>query len=134
MLDPVQVAGVTISRATLHNEDEIKRLGVKIGDTVVIERAGDVIPAVVQVLEHLRTGREKQFHMPSTCPICETPLVRLGREVALRCPNLSCQAQRKEALYHFVSRKAFDIEGLGPKIIDRLIDEHLLEDAADIFE
>ena len=134
LLKPVQVAGVTISRATLHNEDEIKRLGVEIGDTVVVERAGDVIPAVVQVVKDLRTGAEKEFHMPKTCPICKSELIRLEGEAVRRCPNVDCQAKRREYLYHFVSRKAFDIDGLGPKIIDQLMEQGLVRDAVDLFE
>ncbi|MBI2577606.1 MAG: NAD-dependent DNA ligase LigA [Candidatus Wildermuthbacteria bacterium] len=133
-LEPVQVAGVKVSRATLHNEDEIKRLGVKIGDTVIIERAGDVIPAVVQVIKDLRTGEEKDFSMPKHCPICGTKLLRPVGEVVWRCPNAECRARKREFLYHFVSRKAFDIEGLGPKILDKLMDEHLITGPSDIFE
>tara|TARA_Y100000310_G_scaffold85265_2_gene82127 strand:+ start:14557 stop:16560 length:2004 start_codon:yes stop_codon:yes gene_type:complete len=133
-LEPVKVGGVTISRATLHNEDEIKRLGVKIGDTIIIERAGDVIPAVFKVLKDLRTGKEKEFKMPKKCSVCDTTLLRPKGEVAWRCPNLNCQAQRKESLYHFVSKKAFDIKGLGPKIIDKLMDENLISQASDLFE
>ena len=132
-LEPVQVGGITISRATLHNEDQIKKLKVEIGDTVIIERAGDVIPAVVKVLPKLRTGREKRFKMPETCPVCGTRLARPEGEVLKRCPNQNCQARRKEFLYHFVSRKAFDIEGLGPKIINQLMDENLISRPSDIF-
>ncbi len=134
ILQPVQVAGVTISRATLHNEDEIRRLGVRIGDTVVVERAGDVIPAVVRVIKDLREGSEKEFRMPEYCVICKTKLVRKEGEVARKCPNTKCQAKRRESLYHFVSRKGFDIEGLGPKIIDQLMEQGLVRDAGDLFE
>ncbi|MDO8470490.1 MAG: NAD-dependent DNA ligase LigA [bacterium] len=134
LLEPVEVAGVTISRATLHNEDEIRRLGVKIGDTVIVERAGDVIPAVVKALGELRSGKEKAFHMPSACPICKSLLKRPEGEKVWRCKNKDCQAQRRELLYHFVSKKGFDIAGLGPKIIDTLIEEHLISGAADIFQ
>jgi len=133
-LKPVKVEGVTISRATLHNADQIKRLGVKIGDTVVIERAGDVIPAVAKVLKELRTGEEKSFTFPKTCPQCSTKLVRPENEVVWRCPNPNCPARKREFLYHFVSRKAFNIDGLGPKIIDQLVEENLLSGAADLFE
>ncbi|MDO8633205.1 MAG: NAD-dependent DNA ligase LigA, partial [Candidatus Wildermuthbacteria bacterium] len=126
VLSPVQVAGVTISRATLHNQDEIERLGVKIGDTAIIERAGDVIPAVVRALPELRDGSEKVFHMPKTCPACGEKLVRPAGEAVWRCANKkNCPAQHREFLYHFVSRKAFDIRGLGPKILDRLTEENL---------
>ncbi|PIQ06709.1 MAG: hypothetical protein COW72_01700, partial [Candidatus Nealsonbacteria bacterium CG18_big_fil_WC_8_21_14_2_50_37_10] len=111
-LKPVQVGGVTITRATLHNEDEIKRLGVKIGDTVIVGRAGDVIPDIVKVLSDLRTGKEREFHFPKNCPVCEAKLERKDREVVWRCPNPNCGARKRESLYHFTSKKAFDIEGL----------------------
>lgn len=134
ILHPVKVGGVTISRATLHNEDEIKRLGVKIGDTVIIERAGDVIPAVAKVFKELRTGRERNFKFPDNCPVCLTKLSKTKGEAVWRCPNKNCLAVRKEFLYHFVSKKAFDINGLGPKIIDRLLDENLISEAPDLFK
>jgi len=134
LLKPVQVGGVKISRATLHNAVEIKRLGVKIGDTVIVERAGDVIPAVVKVLVKLRTGREKEFHFPKTCPVCGTKLVKPKEEVIFRCPNRDCLAKRKKFFYHFVSKKAFDIEGLGPQIINQLMDENLISRPPDIFD
>jgi len=133
-LKPVPVSGVTISRATLHNEDEIKRLGVKIGDTVIIGRAGDVIPDIVKVLPDLRTGEEKEFKMPTHCPICGSKAIKPKREVVSRCPNPNCFARQKEYLYHFISKKAFDIEGLGPKIIGQLMEKGLISDPADIFE
>jgi DNA ligase (NAD+) len=133
ILKPVEVGGVTISRATLHNEDEIKRLGVKIGDTVIIGRAGDVIPDIVEVLPELRTGKEKEFKMPKTCPACGTKLVKPAIEVVWRCPNPRCFARRREYFYHFVSKSAFDIVGLGPKIIDKLIDAGLVSDPSDLF-
>ena len=133
MLRPVQVAGVTISRATLHNEDELRRLGVKIGDTVVVERAGDVIPAVVQVLKDLRDGTEKKFAMPKICPMCKSKLVKPSGEAVTRCSNKNCQAQQRQYLKHFVSRKAFDIEGLGPKIINQLAEQGIVRDAVDLF-
>lgn len=131
-LKPVDIAGVTISRATLHNEDEIKRLGVKIGDTVVVGRAGDVIPDVVKVLPELRTGREKELRFPKKCPACQAELIKPEGEVLWRCPNAKCFARQKEYFYHFVS--SFDITGIGPKIIDRLIDEGLVSDPADLFK
>jgi len=134
VLEPVQLYGVTVSHATLHNEDEIKKLAVKIGDTVVVERAGDVIPAVVKVLPELRDGKEKSFRMPSQCPSCAARLTRPEGEAIWRCRNPNCRAQQREFLYHFVSKKAFDIRGLGPKIIDRLVEEHLISDPSDIFE
>ncbi|MFH1968309.1 MAG: NAD-dependent DNA ligase LigA [bacterium] len=134
VLEPVQVSGITITRATLHNEDEIKRLGVKIGDTVIVGRAGDVIPDIVKVLGELRTGKEKNFKMPDICPSCKTELVKLDNEALWRCPNLKCFARLKRNFYHFVSRSAFDIDGLGPKIIDKLLDEGLVQDPGDLFE
>ncbi len=134
VLDPIGVGGVTITRATLHNEDEIKRLGVKIGDTVIVERAGDVIPSVAKVLQELRSGKEKEFHFPKNCPVCSTRLSRVGEEVVWRCPNPNCPARKREILYHFASRKAFDIDGLGPQIINQLMDENLISSAPEIFE
>ena len=133
-LEPVEVGGVTISHATLHNYDEIKRLGLKIGDTVIVSRAGDVIPKITRVLPELRTGKEKEFKMPKHCPICKSELIRPEGEAVRRCPNAGCQAKRREHLYHFVSRKAFDIEGLGPKVIDQLMEQGLVRDAVDLFE
>jgi len=133
-LKPVEVGGVTITRATLHNEQEIKRLGVRIGDTVIVGRAGDVIPEVVKVLKELRTGKEKEFKMPKRCPVCGTKLIKPEEEAIWRCPNPNCQARQRRYLYHFVSKSAFDIEGLGPKIIDQLVEEGLISSPADIFE
>ncbi len=133
-LKPIKVAGVTISRATLHNEDEIKRLGVKIGDTVIVGRAGDVIPDIVKVLPELRTGKEKEFKMPKYCPICGTKIVKLSGEVVYRCPNPNCFARQCRYLDHFISKGAFDIEGLGPKIINQLIENGLVSGPADLFE
>ena len=133
-LRPVQLGGTTISRATLHNEDEIKRLGVQIGDTVIIQRAGDVIPDVVKVLTRLRTGKEKEFHMPKKCPVCGSKVLKIGKEVAYRCPNKKCRRIQKKRLHHFVSKKTFDIVGLGPKIINQLMEQGLISNSADIFE
>ena len=137
-LEPVSVGGITISHATLHNADEIERLGLKIGDTVIINRAGDVIPKVLKVLRELRTGKEKEFKFPTHCPVDGSKVVRDampdGRQgVIYRCSNPKCGARQREFLYHFVSRGAFNIDGLGPKIIDRFMDEGLISDAADIF-
>ncbi len=132
-LEPVLIGGVMVSRATLHNEDEIERLGVKIGDTVVVGRAGDVIPDVREVLKDLRVGKEKTFHMPTKCPVCERMVERKNGEAAYRCANKQCPALKREGLYHFVSKKAFDIDGLGPKIIDALLDQGLIQNAADLF-
>src|SRR5581483_4493228 len=133
VLRPVKVTGITITRATLHNEDEIKRLGLKIGDTVIVGRAGDVIPDVIKVLPELRTGKEKDFVMPVRCPSCNTKLEKLEGEALWRCPNPKCFARQRRSFYHFVSRGAFNIDGLGPKIIDRLLDEGLIEDPSDLF-
>ena len=133
-LKPVNIAGVTITRATLHNIDQIKRLGIKIGDTVIVGRAGDVIPAVIKVLKELRTGREKQFVMPKKCPICATLLIRKRQGVVWHCPNSDCLARQTRHLNHFVSKKAFDIDGLGPRIIEQLIDAGLISDSADLFK
>ncbi|KKR10055.1 MAG: ligase protein [Parcubacteria group bacterium GW2011_GWA2_39_18] len=133
ILKPVNVGGVIVSRATLHNGDEIERLGIKIGDTVIVRRAGDVIPEVTKVFNQLRNGKEKNFSMPQKCPICGGKVQKKSGEVILKCVNLKCPARKREDLYHFVSRKAFNIIGLGPKIIDRLLDEGLIQDAADLF-
>ncbi len=133
ILKPVRVGGVTISRATLHNEDEIERLGVKIGDTVIVGRAGDVIPDVVKVLPELRTGKEKSFKIPRKCPVCGAKIIKPKGEVVSRCENPKCFARRRRYFYHFISKAAFDIEGLGPKIVDRLIEEGLVRDPSDLF-
>ena len=132
-LRPVRIGGTLVTRATLHNEDEIKRLNVKIGDTVIVQRAGDVIPDVVKVVKKLRTGKEKKFQMPKHCPVCGSKVIRPKGEAVCRCPNKKCGARQKKRLIHFVSRKAFDIEGLGPKIVEQLMDEKLVADAADFF-
>lgn len=133
ILEPVKVGGVTIGRSTLHNLDEIKRLDLRLGDTVIIERAGDVIPKVVAVLANLRSGKEQVIKAPKVCPRCGSKVERSGEEVAYRCLNKSCYAVALRRLMHFVSKPALDIEGLGPKIIEQLVGEGLLEDAADIF-
>ncbi len=133
ILEPVFVGGATISRATLHNEDEIARLGIKIGDRVVVKRAGDVIPEVVRPLTELRTGDEKDIVPPEHCPVCGAKLSRPPGEVIRRCPNRFCPAQVAESIKHFVSRKAFDIEGLGDKQIETLLKNNLISDAADLF-
>lgn len=133
-LRPVQVAGTTVSRATLHNEDEIKRLDVKIGDTIVVQKAGDIIPDVVEVLKKLRTGKEQKFMMPKNCPICSSKTRRLPGESATYCTNKKCFAQVVEQLIHFVSKKGVNIEGLGDKIVEQLINEGLIKDSADLYE
>ncbi len=130
-LEPVSVGGVTITHASLHNSDEIRRLGLKIGDTVIVSRAGDVIPQVTKVMRDLRTGREREFRMPAACPVDGSKVIKDG--AIERCSNPRCGARHRESLYHFVSRSAFDIRGLGAKVIDRFLDEGLMSDAADIF-
>jgi len=133
-LEPVFVGGVTVSNATLHNQDEINRLGVRIGDTVIIRRAGDVIPQVVSVVLDKRPNDAKKIIFPSTCPVCNSHVERIESEAVMRCTaGLACAAQRKQAIKHFASRKAFDIDGLGDKIVDQLVDENLIKDPADIF-
>lgn len=129
VLKPAQVGGITITHATLHNYDEIQRLGIKIGDTVIISRAGDVIPQINKVLKELRTGKEKEFHMPQTCPVDGSKVIKDG--VAYKCSNKNCGARHREFLYHFVA--VFGMDGIGPKIVDRFLDEGLIGDAADIF-
>jgi len=131
---PVSVAGSTVSRATLHNEDEIKRLDVRVGDTVVLQKAGDVIPQVIQVVKELRPKNSKAFTFPKKCPNCGSEVVRVPGEAAHKCTNKNCFIKERRRLYHFVSKKAMNIEKLGPKIIDRLLEEHLIGAPADIFE
>lgn len=133
VLEPVRVGGVTVSRATLHNEDEMKRLGVRIGDTVVVERAGDVIPRIVRVLQNLRDGSERAIRMPRSCPVCGGSLERGEGEAVWRCANPSCRVRQKEHLEYAVSRKGFDIQGLGPKLIEKLLEEGLIAGLPDIF-
>ncbi|MBD3894623.1 NAD-dependent DNA ligase LigA [Halomonas sp. ML-15] len=133
-LEPVTVAGVTVSNATLHNADEIARLGVMIGDTVSIRRAGDVIPQVVRVLEDQRPADAREIVFPERCPVCDSAIERVEGEVAARCSGgLYCAAQRKEALKHFASRRALDIDGLGEKLIDQLIERDWVTTPADLF-
>lgn len=131
--DPVLVAGSTIARATLHNSEEIERKGILIGDTIIVHKAGDVIPEVVGPLEGLRTGAEYPFEMPTTCPSCGQPVFQIDDEVALRCENNACPAQRVERLIHWVSRSAADIEGLGNETIVRLVDAGLVLRASDFY-
>ncbi len=152
-LHPVKVAGSTVSRATLHNEDEIRRLDVRIGDTIIIQKAGDVIPEVVEVLKNLRSGKEKIFHMPKVCPICgggvkreeigdsrkrnkESQLSTLNSQLSAShyCLNKKCFAVEKENLIHFVSKKGFNIDGMGEKIVEQLMNEGIISNMADIFE
>jgi DNA ligase (NAD+) len=131
VLEPVQVGGVTVSRSTLHNMDEIDRLGLQIGDTVLIERAGEVIPHVLKVVKQGSNRRE--FRMPEKCPECGSTIHKAEDEVAYRCVNAACPAKRKESLRHFASRHAMDIDGLGDKIVDQLVDKALVKDVADLY-
>ncbi|MBX4211379.1 MAG: NAD-dependent DNA ligase LigA [Candidatus Yanofskybacteria bacterium] len=133
VLEPVEIGGTTVSRATLHNEDEIRRLGVKIGDTVIVGRAGDVIPDVKNALIELRTGKERDFKMPKKCPVCGEPVQKVPGQVATKCVNDDCPALKREAVYHLLSRNAFDIGGIGVKIVDQLMDAGLVRDPADLF-
>ncbi len=133
VMDPVQLAGTTVTHATLHNADEIERLGLKIGDTVIVEKAGDVIPKIVRVLPRLRVGKEKKFNMPEQCPICGSAVKRKQGEVAVICSNPKCFAQELARLSHFVSRQAFDIRGLGEKIIETFLQEGIISEPADLF-
>ncbi|MEK7170758.1 MAG: NAD-dependent DNA ligase LigA [Patescibacteria group bacterium] len=134
VLEPVEIHGVTVSRATLHNEDEIKRKNILIGDTVIVRRAGDVIPEVVGPVEKLRSGKEKAFNFPKICPVCGSTIERKEGEAAYRCTNKSCLGSRILQLRHFTTKGAFDIVGLGPKVIDRLYDAGLIADQADIYQ
>ena len=131
VLEPVQVGGVTVSRSTLHNMDEIDRLGLQIGDTVLIERAGEVIPHVLKVTKE--GANRKPFRMPKNCPECGSAIHRAEGEVAYRCVNAACPAKRKESLLHFASRHAMDINGLGDKIVDQLVDKGMVKDVADLY-
>jgi DNA ligase (NAD+) len=133
MLEPVQVGGVEVSRATLHNEQEIKRKDIRIGDHVMVRRAGEVIPEVVSSLPGERTGEEREFVMPSHCPVCGSELERLEDEVVWRCSSVDCPAKLKATIRHFASRRAMDIEGLGDKLVEQLVDKALVGDVADLF-
>ncbi len=134
-LAPVLVAGVTVSNATLHNEDEVRRKDVRVGDTVIIRRAGDVIPEVVSVIAERRPARTRVFHLPAQCPVCGSAVVRLEGEAVARCSGgLFCPAQRKEAIRHFAARRAMDIEGLGDKLIEQLVEQGLVHGVADLYQ
>lgn len=133
ILEPVKVAGSTISKTTLHNEDFIKEKELKIGDTVVIQKAGDVIPEIVEVVKNKRRGNEKDFEMPKVCPVCGAPTVREEGEAAVRCTGIECPAKLFRNLVHFVSREAMDISGLGENIIQQLLDKELIKNIADIY-
>lgn len=134
VLEPVRIAGSTVSRATLHNIDNIKAKDIRIGDTVVIEKAGDIIPAVVKVIKSDRCGTEVEFNMPENCPVCGEKLIREEGEAAVRCTNSNCPAQQLRSIIHFVSKPAMDIEGLGASIVEQLLDENLIDDSADLYK
>jgi DNA ligase (NAD+) len=134
-LKPVFVGGATVTNATLHNEDELRRKDIRVGDTVVVRRAGDVIPEVVRALPGTRKRGAPEFHMPSRCPVCGSAVARLPDEAVARCTGgLFCPAQRKQALLHFASRRALDIDGLGEKIVDQLVDGELVGTPADLYK
>ena len=134
VLEPVLLAGSTISRTTLHNMDEVKRLGIKIGDTVIVEKGGDVIPKIVGYDRTARSGKEKEIHAPEKCPVCGSVLVKLPEEVAIRCINANCPAQLKRRIEHFAERNAMDIRGLGEELISRLVDKKLITDITSIYK
>ncbi|HOA40953.1 MAG TPA: NAD-dependent DNA ligase LigA [Halanaerobiales bacterium] len=134
ILEPVHIAGSTISRATLHNEDEIRRKDIRIGDHVLVQKAGDVIPEVVKVIKEKRDGSERVFQMPDKCPVCGAEAVREEGEAVLRCSNVTgCPAQLREGILHFISRDAMNIEGVGPALVDQLLEKGLLKDYADLY-
>ncbi|NIO10762.1 MAG: NAD-dependent DNA ligase LigA, partial [Deltaproteobacteria bacterium] len=132
-LEPVWVGGARISHATLHNQDEVVRKDVRIGDTVVVQRAGDVIPEVVKVMKERRTEEASLYRIPEKCPVCGGDVVRLPGEAAHRCISLSCPAQLKGSIRHFASKRAMDIDGLGTKLVDQLVDQGLVTDVADLY-
>ena len=133
ILVPIRISGSMVQRATLHNEDEIRRKDIRIGDIVLIQKAGEVIPEVVKVIKEKRTGKEKEFVMPTQCPECGAKIFRPEGEVVSRCDSLTCPAQIKERIKHFASRNAMDIEGLGPAIIDQLVEKNLINDISNLF-
>ena len=133
ILEPVKVSGSTVSRATLHNEDFIREKDIRIGDTVLLQKAGEVIPEIVRVVEEKRTGSEIEFSMPDICPTCGEVLIKLPGEVAYRCTNMACPAQIRERLTHFASRDAMDIRGLGPALVELLLESGLVEDPGDLY-
>lgn len=133
-LEPVQVGGVTVTNATLHNQDEVDRKDVRVGDTVVVRRAGDVIPEVARVVKDRRPRRTRRFYLPDRCPVCDSEVIRIEGEAAARCSGgLYCPAQRKQAIWHFASRRAMDIEGLGEKLVDQLVDADLVHSILDLY-
>ncbi|MFJ7828349.1 NAD-dependent DNA ligase LigA [Psychrobacillus sp. NPDC096623] len=133
ILEPAQVAGSTVQRATLHNEDLIREKDIRIGDHVIIRKAGDIIPEVVSVITEERKGTELPYKMPTNCPVCESELVKIEEEVALRCVNPQCPAQIQEGIYHFASRNAMNIDGLGEKVVEQLFREQLIKDISDLY-
>jgi DNA ligase (NAD+) len=134
LMEPVRIGGVEVKRATLHNQDEIDKKDIRIGDSVVVRRAGDVIPEVVKVITSKRTGAEQRFTMPESCPVCGSDVVRLPGEAAHRCVGISCAAQLKGRIKHFVSKRAMDIDGLGIKLIEQLVAKGLVKDIADLYD
>ena len=134
VMEPVKIGGVTVSRATLHNEDEIKRKDIRTGDWVIVRRAGDVIPEVVKPLKERRAGKEKPFVMPKTCPVCGSPLVKKEGEAIYRCPNPDCFPRLAKRIAHFVSKSAMDIEGLGPRVVEQLITAGIIRDIPDLYK
>ncbi|MCP4402733.1 MAG: NAD-dependent DNA ligase LigA [bacterium] len=133
VLEAVEIGGVLVSRATLHNQGEIERKDIRIGDTVLVERAGDVIPEIVKAIRSKRTGTEQKFEFPENCPVCDSPIVRIEGEAVSRCENPDCPAKQLERIEHFVSREAMNIKGVGPKLIEQLVAERLIEDAGDLY-
>lgn len=133
ILEPVRLAGTTVSRATLHNEDYINEKDIMIGDTVLVQKAGDIIPQVVEVVKEERTGNEVKFKLPDKCPVCSEPTVRLEGEAAVKCINMSCPAQIRRGIIHFASRDAMNIEGLGESIVSLLLDNNIIKDIADLY-
>ncbi|MFO7975680.1 MAG: NAD-dependent DNA ligase LigA [Candidatus Hydrogenedentota bacterium] len=133
-LEPVHIGGVEVTHVSLHNQDEIERKDVRIGDTVLVERAGDVIPHVLKVLKQKRTGNEKKYHLPEKCPACGSKIVRPEGEAVARCPNAACPATVKQSIIHFASKNALDIDGLGEKLVDQLVEKEVIDDPADLFE
>lgn len=133
IMEPVLLAGTTVKRATLHNLDELERLGIRVGDSIIVEKGGDIIPKVVRVLDSLRTGKEKKIAIPRHCPSCGSELERPEGEVALRCLNAACPAQVRERIQHYAGRHAMDIDGLGEKIVDQLVENDLVRDVSDLY-